>query len=93
MAESTIGHHKTELIRCQGPWRTVDEVEFATFEYINWFNNGRLHPEIGDLPPVEHEALFYDQQPAPIEGPTQRSDPSSGLARIWVGGLGLVGLG
>ena len=69
VAESTIGLFKTELIHPQRPWRTVDEVEFATFEYVDWFNNRRLHSEIGHVPPVEHENLFYDQQPAPTEGP------------------------
>lgn len=69
VAESTIGLYKTELIRRRGPWRTVDDVEFATFEYIDWFNNRRLHGEAGNVPPVEAEQLFYDQQPTPTEGP------------------------
>lgn len=69
VAESTIGLYKTELINPQRPWRTVDEVEFATFEYIDWFNNRRLHTEAGNGPPAEAETLFYNQQPAPTEGP------------------------
>lgn len=69
VAESTIGLYKTELINPQRPWRTIDEVEFATFEYIDWFNNRRLHSEIGNLPPAEHETMFYNQQPAPTSGP------------------------
>lgn len=69
VAESTIGLYKTELIHPQRPWRTIDEVEFATFEYVDWFNNRRLHGEIGNVPPVEAETLFYDQQPAPTPGP------------------------
>lgn len=75
VAESTIGLYKTELVGPQRPWRNVDEVEFATFEYVDWFNQRRLHSEIGHLPPAELEARFYDQQPAP-EGQTQRSEPS-----------------
>lgn len=69
VAESTIGLFKTELINPQRPWRTLDEVEFATFEYVDWFNNRRLHSEIGHIPPAEAETMFYDQQPAPNPGP------------------------
>ncbi len=59
MAESVIGLYKTELIRRQGPWRTLDQVEFATLEYIDCFNNRRLHGEIGHLPPAEFKEVFY----------------------------------
>ncbi len=59
LAESAIGLYKTELIRRRGPWRTADQVEFATLEYIDWFNNRRLHGEIGDVPPVEFEEAYY----------------------------------
>ncbi len=61
MAESTIGLYKTELIRRRGPWRTLDDVEIATLEYVDWFNNRRLHTELGDIPPAEHEATHYRQ--------------------------------
>jgi transposase InsO family protein len=43
VAESTIGLYKTELIRRQGAWRSIDEVELATLEYIDWFNHRRIH--------------------------------------------------
>ncbi len=59
MAESAIGLYKGEVIRRQGPWRTPDQVEFATLEYIDWFNNRRLHGEIGHVPPTEFEEVFY----------------------------------
>lgn len=59
LAESTIGLYKTELINRQGPWRTPERVEIATLEYIDWWNNRRLHTEIGDVPPAEKEALYY----------------------------------
>jgi putative transposase len=59
MAESAIGLYKTELIRRRGPWRNPDQVEFATLEYIDWFNNRRLHGEIGYVPPAELEEVFY----------------------------------
>jgi putative transposase len=62
LAESFIGLYKTELIRRRGPWRNLDHVEFATLEYIDWFNHQRLHGEIGMIPPAEVEANHYRQQ-------------------------------
>lgn len=47
LAESTIGQIKAELIHRRGPWRTVDQLEYALFEYIDWWNHRRLHGEIG----------------------------------------------
>ena len=64
-AESLIGLYKTELIRRRGPWRTLDDVEIATLEWVDWFNNRRLHSELGDVPPAEHEANHYRHLPAP----------------------------
>jgi putative transposase len=61
LAESTIGLFKAELIRRGGPWRTLDDVEIATLEWVDWFNNPRLHTELGDIPPAEHEANHYRQ--------------------------------
>jgi putative transposase len=64
LAESTIGLYKTELINKQGPWHTRDQVEYATLEYIDWYNNRRLHGKIGHVPPVEHETVYYrEHQP------------------------------
>jgi len=62
MAESTIGLYKTELIYRQGPWRTPEQAEIATLEYIDWWNNRRLHTEIGDIPPAEKEAMYYAER-------------------------------
>ena len=59
MAESTIGLYKAELIYRQRPWKTPEQVELATLEYIDWWNNRRLHTEIGDIPPAEKEAMYY----------------------------------
>lgn len=59
LAESIIGLYKTELIKPQGPWRTVDQVEIATLEYIDWFNHRRLYEYCGDIPPAELEAAYY----------------------------------
>ena len=52
MAESGIGLYKAELIWRQGPWRTHDQLELATLEYVDWFNHRRLHGEIGHVPPA-----------------------------------------
>ena len=67
LAESFNGLYKTELIRHRGPWRGLDDVEYATLDYIDWFNRRRLHGELGMAPPAEFEALYYDeQQPLPL---------------------------
>ena len=59
MAESTIGLYKTEFIHRQGPWPTPEQVEIATLEYIERWNNRRLHTEIGDIPRAESKAMYY----------------------------------
>lgn len=60
LAESTMGLYKTELIEARRPWRTPDQVELATLEWIDWFNHRRLHGACGDIPPAEFEANYYD---------------------------------
>ena len=59
LAESEIGLFKTELVRRRGPWRTAEQVELATLEWVDWFNNRRLHSSIGDVPPSEFEESYY----------------------------------
>ena len=61
LAETVIGLYKTELIRKRGPWRTLEAVELATLEWVDWFNHRRLLGSIGDVPPAEHEAAYYAQ--------------------------------
>jgi putative transposase len=61
LAESVIGLFKTEVIRRKGPWRTLEAVEFATLEWVDWFNTRRLLEPIGDIPPAEYEAHYYEQ--------------------------------
>ena len=56
LAETINGLYKTELIKPRGPWRTVDAVEFATAEWVDWFNHRRLYEYCGDIPPAELEA-------------------------------------
>jgi putative transposase len=59
MAESVIGLYKTEVIRHEGPWKGLEEVEFATLEWVDWFNNVRLLEPIGYVPPSEFEEAYY----------------------------------
>ena len=67
LAESVIGLFKTEVIRRRGPWRGVEDVEFAVLEWTAWFNNDRLLEPIGYVPPVEFEREYYRSQETPAE--------------------------
>ncbi|MCA4744575.1 IS3 family transposase, partial [Mycobacterium avium] len=65
LAETVNGYYKTELIygpARSGPWKTVEDVELATLGWVHWHNTSRLHGYLGDLPPAEFEAAFYDAQ-------------------------------
>jgi putative transposase len=62
LAESVIGLYKTEVIRRRGPWRCLEDVEFATLEWVDWFNHRRLLEPIGNIPPAELEAKYYAEQ-------------------------------
>jgi transposase InsO family protein len=59
LAETINGLYKAELIRPNGPWKNLEEVEFATLEWVDWFNNRRLLGSIGDIPPAEFEAMYH----------------------------------
>ena len=61
LAESVIGLYKTEVIRRKGPWRTLEAVAFATVTWVDWFNTRRLLGPLGDIPPAEFEAQYYEQ--------------------------------
>ena len=65
LAESFNGLYKWELIYPQGPWRGLEDVEFATMTYVDWFNHRRVHSGITDdasyTTPAEHETAFYNQ--------------------------------
>jgi transposase InsO family protein len=61
LAESIIGLFKTEVIGKRGPWRHLEAVEFATLEWVDWFNHRRLLEPIGDIPPAELEEVYYRQ--------------------------------
>jgi putative transposase len=68
LAETINGLFKTELIKPRKPWRTIEEVELATAEWVDWFNHRRLHEYCGDVPPVELEAAYYSQDRRPAAG-------------------------
>ena len=61
LAETINGLYKTEVIHRRGPWRSFEAVEFATLEWVDWFNNRRLLEPIGNVPPAEAEAAYYAQ--------------------------------
>jgi len=62
LAEAVNGLFKTELIRRRGPWRTVEQVELATLEWVWWWNNQRLHGELDYRTPIEIEQAHYAGQ-------------------------------
>ena len=59
LAETVNGLFKAEVIHRRGPWRSFEAVEFATLEWVDWFNNRRLLEPIGNVPPAEAEARYY----------------------------------
>ena len=61
MAETIFGLYKAEVIHHQGPWRGLEDVEFATLGWVSWFNTDRLLEPIGDIPPAEFEAMYYEE--------------------------------
>ena len=65
LAESFHGLYKAELIRHEGPWQGLDDVEFATLAYVDWFNHRRLHGELGMVPPAEFEARYHEHTALP----------------------------
>ena len=76
LAETIIGLYKTELVRRRGPWRGIDDLEYATLEWVDWFNHRRLLEPIGYVPPAEFEAAFQPEEdpsyPARLKQPSLR---------------------
>ena len=58
---------RTTAIRHRGPWKNIDEVEYATLDWVDWFNNRRILEPIGNNPPTEYELMYYQQ----IEGSSE----------------------
>jgi len=75
LAEAVNGLYKTELIRRQGPWRTVEQVELATLEWVWWWNNQRLHGELDYRTPAEIEAAHYADHESPRLAPASHGKP------------------
>lgn len=61
LVETIIGLFKAEAIHRRGPWRSFEAIEFATLEWVDWFNHRRLFELIGSIPPAEAEARYYAQ--------------------------------
>ncbi|ORA06512.1 transposase [Mycobacterium arosiense ATCC BAA-1401 = DSM 45069] len=68
LAETINGLYKTELIKPRKPWRTVEDIELATAQWVDWFNHRRLYEYCGDIPPAELEAAYYAQNRRPAAG-------------------------
>jgi transposase InsO family protein len=67
LAETVIGLFKTEVMHRRGPWRSLEAVEYATLEWVDWYNTRRLLEPIGNMPPAEAEARYYTQlEPAAL---------------------------
>ena len=67
LAESTIGLYKTEAVGrnspfLTGPLRTIDDVEYATMEWVDWYNTRRLHSLLDYVPPDDYESAYYAQR-------------------------------
>jgi transposase InsO family protein len=67
LAETINGLYKAEVIWKNGPWRNLEQVEFATLAWVAWFNHRRLLSSIGDVPPAEFEAMYYAAQEGPAK--------------------------
>lgn len=76
LAETIIGLYKAELIRNRGPWRGLDDLEYATLEWVDWFNHRRLFEAHGHIPPAEFEELHYQQNDSARRAETQTKQPA-----------------
>ena len=66
LAETVVGLYKTELIRRRGPWRTLEHLELATAEWVDWWNQRRLHGATDNLPPAEFERRWWERAEAQV---------------------------
>ena len=77
LAETMIGLYKAELVRNHGPWRGLEDLEYATLEWVDWFNHQRLFEAHGQIPPAEFEEIYYRQQESSgQQGETQTKQPA-----------------
>ena len=84
LAETINGLYKAEVIHRRGPWRSLEAVEYATLEWVDWFNNRRLLEPIGHIPPAEAEAAYYAglEEPAETRRLTQTKQPPRNPGRF-----------
>ena len=73
LAESVIGLYKAELVARCGPWSGLEDLEFRTLGWVDWFNHRRLHSSIGYQPPADHEAS-YNRETVPATAGTQATE-------------------
>jgi hypothetical protein len=90
LAESFNGLYKAELIRHTGPWRGLDDVEYATLEYVDWFNHRRLHGALGMIPPAQFEATFVHQPATPLPASSQEHESPGNIQYVGVRRPGLT---
>ncbi len=76
LAETIIGLYKAELVRNRGPWRGLDDLEYATLEWVDWFNHRRLFEAHGQIPPAEFEELHHRQKDSGQQAETQTKQPA-----------------
>jgi putative transposase len=76
LAETIIGLYKAELVRNRGPWRGLDDIEYATLEWVDWFNHRRLFEAHGQIPPAEYEENYYRQNDSARRAETQTKQPA-----------------
>ena len=77
LAETMNGLYKAELVRNRGPWRGLEDLEYATLEWVDWFNNRRLFEAHGQIPPAEYEAAYYRyQESSGQKAETQTKQPA-----------------
>jgi transposase InsO family protein len=65
MAETINGLYKAEVIHKDGPWQSIEQVELATLDWVDWFNNQRIMEPLGYLSPKEFEMIYYEQEERP----------------------------
>ena len=70
LAEAFNSLFKAELIRNKGPFTSIEDLEIAVAEYVDWFNHRRVHGEIGMVPPVEFEDVYHHENPVPAPAGT-----------------------
>lgn len=68
LAESVFGQYNAELVRRHRPWRNLEHLELSTLEWVDWYNNRRLHSWCSHIPPADYETIYYTQHQDPADG-------------------------